>query len=84
MGGMGAGMGMGGMGMGGGMGGMGSGSTTNPADDENVYEAKVYSFVIQMAWEPRTVKERIEAKKLREETAAQAAAAAAAPAGETQ
>ncbi len=51
MGGMGAGMGMGGMGMGGmGMGGgMGSGTTTNPADDENVYEAKVYSFVIQMA-----------------------------------
>jgi type IV pilus assembly protein PilM len=78
------GMGMGGMGMGG-MGGMGSSTTTNPADDENVYEAKVYSFVIQMAWEPRTVQERLDAKKLREETAAQAAAAAAAaPADEVQ
>ena len=84
MGGMSGGMGgmSGGMGgMSGGMGGMGN--TDNPADDENVYEAKVYTFVIQMAWQPRSVAERIEARKVRVEAAeakasAEAAAAAAA------
>ena len=86
MGGMSGGMGgMGGMsggmgGMGGGIGGMGD----DPADDENRLEANVFTFVIQMAWQPRSVAERIEARRVRVEaetaakTAADAAAAAAA------
>lgn len=74
-GGMGGGM-MGGGMMGGGMGSMGS-SSSNPADDENVFEANIYTFVVQMAWEPRSVAERLEAKKAREDAAAAKAAAMA-------
>ena len=92
--GMGMGMGMGGnkfggagmgmsMGMGGpggpGADGMGAGSTV-ASDDENTFNAKIYTFIIQMAWTPRTVEERNAAKKAREDAAAQAAAAAAAQA----
>jgi type IV pilus assembly protein PilM len=75
-----SGSGMGGPGGGmGGPGGMGGGGMNkNPADDENVYEAKVYTFVIQMAWEPRSVAERVEARRLRLAAKAQAEQAAAA------
>ncbi|QEG21309.1 type IV pilus assembly protein PilM [Mariniblastus fucicola] len=78
-GGMGAGgMGAGGMGAGGmGMGGGGPGSTVDPSDGESIFKANIYSFVIQMAWEPRSVAERNEAKKLRLEAVAAAAAAEA-------
>lgn len=78
--------GMGGMGGPGGMGGMGGpgagglggglGVEESLADGENIFEADVYTFVIQMAWQPRTVAERLEARRLRLEAAAQAQAAA--------
>ena len=45
--------------------------------DENTQVARVYSFIIQMAWQPRTVAQRNEAKRLRLELEAQAAQAAA-------
>jgi hypothetical protein len=76
----GAGMGMGmGMGMGGPGGGADDGSIA-VTDDENSFKAKIYTFIIQMAWTPRTVEERNAAKKAREDAAAQAAAAAEAAA----
>ena len=78
-GGPGGGMGMGGGPGGGGM-GMGGRTADNPADAENVYEASVYTFVIQMAWEPRSVVERVAARDARLELKAQADAAAAAAA----
>jgi len=79
---------MGGMGMGGGRGGGGrggaGGSTESLADGKNIFEASIYTFVIQMAWQPRSVTERVEARRVRLEAekaqadaAAQAAAAAA-------
>ena len=77
MGGMGGpGMGMGGPGMGGGSG----------LQDDNVLEAKEFVFILQMAWVPRSVGERAEAKRLRleEAAAAQAAAAEAAAAAEEE
>ena len=81
-GGLGAGLGAGGPslssgGMGGLAGGLGA-SGKSPVDGETVFEANVFTFVVQMAWEPRTVKERIEAKRVREEAKAAADAAAAA------
>ena len=51
-------------------------------DNENVFEAKEFSFVIQMAWIPRSVAERIEARKVRLEAAAAAEAAKAQAAGQ--
>ena len=77
MGGMG-GMGGGGLGAGGGLGGGGLGGRkeANPADAEGVFEAKIYSFIIQMAWQPRSVAERIEARRVRLEGEAKAKAAA--------
>ena len=81
-GGLGAGLGAGGPSLsGGGMGGLAGGlgaSGKSPVDGETVFEANVFTFVVQMAWEPRTVKERIEAKRVREEAKAAADAAAAA------
>ena len=84
MGGMGepgGGMGMGGMGMGGmggmeGMGGAGGKTGKSPVDNETVFEADIYTFVIQMAWQPRSITERMEAKRVRLEAKAQEEAAA--------
>jgi len=47
-----------------GLGGPG-GLEENPADGEDVFEAQVFAFVIQMAWTPRSVNERLEARKKR-------------------
>ncbi len=79
----------GGMGMGGiggmGMGGMGMGDSSGQSlvDNEKVFEAKEYIFVVQMAWIPKSTAERNEAKTTREEAAAKAEADAAAAAAET-
>ena len=50
----------------------------NPADGENVFEAQVFVFVIQMAWVPKSVNERLEARKIRLEAEANAQQATAA------
>ena len=53
----------------------------DPVDGEDVFEARVFTFIIQMAWQPRTKTERLEARQVRLEAekleAEQAAAAAA-------
>jgi hypothetical protein len=57
---------------------MGSGG----GDDDKKFTAKEFVFVIQMAWTPKSLLERQEAKKTRleEEAKAKAEAAAAEPA----
>ena len=48
-----------------------------PGDRENLYTVKDYNFILQMAWTPRTMKERQAAKTIREQTEAAALAAEA-------
>ena len=53
----------------------------DPVDGEGVFPAKVFTFIIQMAWQPRTKTERLDARRLRmeaEKLAAEQAAAATA------
>jgi hypothetical protein len=63
----GAGMGMGmGAGEGADLGDSGSASeTANPDEDPNIQEVYEYTFVVQMAWTPRSEKERLEARTAR-------------------
>ena len=78
-----------GIGFSGGLGdGMGDSGEHQFTDDENVFETKVFTFVVQMAWQPRTKTERLEARRVRvdaekkeREAAEQAAADAAANEG---
>jgi hypothetical protein len=76
---------MGGMGemggYGGGMGdfggGMGMGQNKTLADNETTFDANEFSFIVQMAWEPRTPSQRAAAKEARIKAAEDAAKAAA-------
>jgi type IV pilus assembly protein PilM len=91
--GMGGGRGGGGKfgGMGGGMGGMGAGGPGDDlggmggmggddpdVDDKNSHKVWEYKFVVQMAWTPRSEKERLAARAERRKAEADAEAAAAA------
>ena len=61
-----------------GMDGMGFGGINKTlADNETTFDAHEFSFVIQMAWEPRTPNQRNAAKEARLKAAADAARAAA-------
>ena len=63
---------------GGGIGGLGG--TAGP--DPNAFQVYEYKFVVQMAWMPRSEKERLEARAARRAAAAEAKAAADAAAAE--
>ena len=59
------------------MDGMGIGTNKTLADNETTFDAHEFSFVVQMAWEPRTPGQRNAAKEARLKAAADAAKAAA-------
>lgn len=64
---------------GGAMDGLGGSTGLNEtlADNETTFDANEFSFVVQMAWEPRSPAERLAAKEARLKAAADAAKAAA-------
>ena len=73
-----------GMGMGAGSGGgppgmpdMGETASSTGTDNKNTYDVYEYKFVVQMAWTPRSEKERLEARAARLMAKAEAEAAAA-------
>lgn len=62
----------------GGFGGVGGKSNMTLADNETTFDANIFTFIVQMAWEPRSPQERANAKAARLKAAEEAAAAAAA------
>ena len=62
------------------MGSRGGGRNKTLADNETTFDAHEFSFVIQMAWEPRSPSQRVAAKEARLKAATDAANAAAAAA----
>ena len=55
--------------------GFGMPTTMKPGDQENMFPVKDFNFILQMAWSPRTMKERQAAKAFREQAEAAALAA---------